>query len=63
MLLGFETACHRDVQHTRLSGAQHFLRTLYPLADNKLMRALARRLAKHPREMSRAQPRDKSDLT
>jgi hypothetical protein len=57
VLLSLEAARHRDVQDSRLGGAQHFLRTLYPLADNKLMRALAHRLAKHLREMSRAQPR------
>src|SRR5580692_1197744 len=57
VLLRFEAAGHRNVQDTRLGGAQHFLRALDSLADNKLMRALARRLAKHLREMSRAQPR------
>src|SRR5258708_5768229 len=55
VLLRFEAAGHRDVQDARLGRAQHLLRALYPLTQNKVMRALARRLAKHPREMSSAQ--------
>ena len=41
MLLSFETASHCDIQYPRLGRAQHFLRTLYPLTQDKLMRALA----------------------
>jgi hypothetical protein len=41
VLLRFEAAGHRDVQDTRLGRAQHFLRTLYPIAQDKVMRALA----------------------
>ena len=47
VLLRLEAAGHRNVQDTRLGGAQHFLRALDSLADNKLMRALAGRLTKH----------------
>jgi hypothetical protein len=32
VLLRFEAAGHRNVQDTRLGGAQHFLRALYPMA-------------------------------
>src|SRR5258708_17416673 len=41
VLLRFEPAGHRDVQNTRLGGAQHFLGTLYPMTENKLMRGFA----------------------
>jgi hypothetical protein len=41
VLLRFETAAHRDVQHTRLGRPQHFLRALYPMTQNKVMRTLA----------------------
>ena len=41
VLLRFEAAGHGDIQHTRLCRAQHFLRTLYPMTQDKVMRALA----------------------
>src|SRR6267142_5516577 len=41
VLLRFEAAAHRDVQDTRLGRAQHLLRPLYPMTQNKVMRALA----------------------
>src|SRR5215468_9316757 len=56
VLLRFKPACHGDIQDTDLRGAQHRLRTLYSLAYYELMRRLARRLAKHRREMGSAQP-------
>jgi hypothetical protein len=40
VLLRFEAASHRDIQDTHLGCAQHLLRTLYPMAENKLMWAL-----------------------
>ena len=55
MLLGFEAAGDCDVEYARLGRAQHLLRTLYSVAQYKLVRRLARRLAKHPGEMSWAQ--------
>jgi len=47
MLLGFEAAGDGNIQDTRLGSAQHFFGTLYPMSQNKLMRALTRGLAKH----------------
>ena len=41
VLLRFEAAGHRDVQDTPLGRAQHFLRALYPMTHNKVMRGLA----------------------
>jgi hypothetical protein len=41
VLLRFEAAGHRNVQDTRLGGGQHFLRTLYSMTQDKVMRALA----------------------
>jgi len=41
VLLCFEAAGHRDVQDTRLGRSQHLLRTLYPMTQDKVMRALA----------------------
>jgi hypothetical protein len=46
VLLGFESARHGDIKNPHLGLAQHFLRALYPLAQDKLMRALACRLPK-----------------
>jgi hypothetical protein len=40
VLLGFEAAGHRDIQYTRLRRAQHLLRTLYSVAQYKLVRRL-----------------------
>src|SRR5215469_18507948 len=57
VLLGFEAARDGNIQDTRLRGAQHLFGTLYPMSQDKLMRALTRGPAKHLREMSRAQPR------
>src|ERR1700716_4269620 len=48
VLLCFKAAGHRDVQDTRLGRTQHLLRALYPLTQNKVMRAFACRLPKHP---------------
>jgi len=31
VLLGFEAACHRDIQHSRLGTAEHLLCTLYSM--------------------------------
>jgi hypothetical protein len=55
VLLGFEAAGHGDIQDTRLGRVQHPLRTLYSLAQYKMVWRLARRFAKHPRKMSWAQ--------
>ena len=55
VLLGFEAAGHGDIQDTRLGRAQHLLRALYSVAQYKLVRRLACRLAKHPGKMSWAQ--------
>src|SRR5450432_3370610 len=55
VLLGLEAAGDGDVQHSRFGSAQHPFSTIEPLAQNKLMRGLAGRLAKHPREMGCAQ--------
>src|SRR5215472_18173002 len=52
VLLGFEAAGQGDIQYTRLRRAQPLFRTLYSVAQYKLVRRLARRLAKHPGEMS-----------
>jgi len=41
VLLRFEATSHCDIQDTRLGGAQHFLGTLYPMTENKLMRGFA----------------------
>src|ERR1700738_3719294 len=41
VLLRFEAAGHRDVQDTRLGRAQHLLRTLDPMTQDKTMRTLA----------------------
>ena len=41
VLLRFEAARNCDVQDTRLGRGQHFLRTLYPMTQDKVMRALA----------------------
>src|SRR6267154_6737410 len=40
VLLRFEAARNCDVQDTRLGRGQHFLRTLYPMTQDKVMRAL-----------------------
>src|SRR5215470_16652993 len=56
MLLGFKAAGDGNIQDTRLGSAQHLFGTFYPMSQDKLMRALTRGLAKHLREMSRAQP-------
>lgn len=42
VLLRLEAACHGDVHDTRLDRAQHILCALYPVAEDKLMWALAR---------------------
>src|SRR5882724_10207094 len=55
VLLGLEATGHGHVQYPRIGSTQHRFSTLKPLAQNKLMGGLARRLAKHPREMSCAQ--------
>jgi hypothetical protein len=55
VLLRFEAASHGDIQHARLCLAKHLFRALYPLPQDKLVWALARRLAKHLGEMGRAQ--------
>jgi hypothetical protein len=41
----FETASYRHIQHARLSLTQHFLPTFYPVTQNELVRALARRFS------------------
>jgi hypothetical protein len=41
VLLRFEAADGRDVQDTPLGRAQHFLRTLYRVTQNKVMLSLA----------------------
>ena len=55
VLLRFEATGHGYVQYSRIGGTQHLLSTLYPMTQDKAMRAFAGGLAKHPREMSRAQ--------
>ena len=55
MLLSFEAAGNSDNQDARLGRAQHLLRMLYSVTQNKLVWRLARRLAKHSRKMSWAQ--------
>jgi hypothetical protein len=55
MLLALETTGKGYVQYSRIWDTQHRLGTLESLTQNKLMRGLARRLAKHPGEMSCAQ--------
>ena len=57
MLLGFEAAGDGNIQDTGLGSTQHFFGTLDPMSQDKLVRALARGLAKHLREMRRAKPR------
>ena len=52
VLLGFEAAGHCDIQYTRLRHTQHLLRTLYSVAQYKLVRRLARRLAKQLGKMT-----------
>src|SRR5215469_1039241 len=56
VLLRFESARHGDIKNPHLGFAQHLLGTLYPLAQDKLVRALACRVAKHFREMRGAEP-------
>ena len=55
VLLGFESAGHRNIQHPPFSGAQDFLGMLHSMAEDKLMWALTGRLAKHLREVGYAQ--------
>src|SRR5262249_20234175 len=52
VLLGFEAAGDCDIQYTPLRRAQHLLGTLDSVAQYKLMRCFACRLAKHSRKMS-----------
>ena len=42
VLLGLEATGHGHVQYSRIGSTQHRLSTLKPLAQNKLMRGLAR---------------------
>ncbi len=42
VLLRLEATGHGHVQHARIGSTQHRLSTLEPLAQNKLMRSLAR---------------------
>ena len=42
VLLGLEATGKRDVQDSRIGSTQHRFSTLKPLAQNKLMRGLAR---------------------
>ena len=42
VLLGLEATGHGHVQDSRIGGTQHRFSTLKPLAQNKLMRGLAR---------------------
>jgi hypothetical protein len=42
VLLGLEATGHGHVQYSHIGGTQHRLSTLNPLAQNKLMRRLAR---------------------
>ena len=42
VLLGLEATGHGHVQYSRIGSAQHRFSTLNPLAQNKLMRGLAR---------------------
>src|SRR5436190_19015349 len=42
VLLGLEATGHGHVQYSRIGSAQHRLSALEPLAQNKLMRGLAR---------------------
>src|SRR5215467_5935242 len=44
VLLGFEAAGHCDIQYTPIRRAQHLFRTLYSVAQYKLVRRLACRL-------------------
>jgi len=55
VLLRFEAAGQRHVEHAQLSSSQDFLRSFDSLAQDELVRGLARRLAEHVREMSGAQ--------
>jgi hypothetical protein len=48
VLLRFESARHGDIKNPHLARAQHLLRTLYPLAQYKLARALACRQLRNP---------------
>ena len=52
VLLRFESACDGDIENPHLGLAQHLLCTLYPLAQDKLVRRLACRFPEHPRKMS-----------
>ena len=52
VLLRFEPACDGDIKNPHLGLAQHLLCTLYPLAQDKLVRCLACRFPEHPRKMS-----------
>jgi hypothetical protein len=56
VLLRFETARHGDIKNPHLGLAQRLLCTLYPLPQDKLIRALAGRLPKHLQEMRCAEP-------
>ena len=56
VLLRFKSARYRDIKNPHVGLAQHFLRTLYPLPQDKLMRALAGRFPKHLQEMRCAEP-------
>jgi hypothetical protein len=62
MLLRFETASYRHIQHSRLLLTQHFLASFYPVAQDKLVRAFARRLAKHLCEIRCTQPTDSAKI-
>ncbi|HVH86915.1 MAG TPA: hypothetical protein VM912_09330, partial [Terriglobales bacterium] len=42
VLLGLEATGHGHVQYSRIGSTQHRFSTLKPLAQNKLMRGLAR---------------------
>src|SRR5215469_16527406 len=56
VLLCLESARYCDIKNPHLGLAQHVLCTLYPLPQDKLMRALAGRLPKHLQEMRCAEP-------
>ena len=42
MLLAFEAAGHGYINYSSIGGGQQLFRSLYPLAQDKLMRSLAR---------------------
>src|ERR1700732_2403655 len=55
VLLSSEATGDGHVQYARIGSTQHGFSTLNPLAQNKLMRGLARWFTKHSGEMSCAQ--------